>query len=155
MINSLWSYKLRTIRYHIRSLPPDLRCITISKPPKPLDPEQATPWVIFAMGRASKRSLAGRKNQKKAAEENIFDRVYSYGSAEGKCYLQALTREVSRVDEMMEEMREYNEKTKHNEKLANKSKQDTKKSCALFKVTVHPTRLHVVLWHCCPDCTQQ
>ena len=82
--------------------------------------------------------MAGRKNKKKAAEENLLDRadrIYSYGSAEGKCYLQALTREVSRVDEMMEEMREYNEKTKHNEKLANKSKQDTEKSCALFKVT--------------------
>jgi hypothetical protein len=102
--------------------------------------------------------LAGRKNKKKAAEENLLDRadrIYSYGSAEGKCYIQALTWEASRVDEMMEEMREYNEKTKHIEKLANKSKQDTETSCALFKVTVHPTRLHVVLWHCCPDCTQQ
>ena len=112
------------------SLPPDLRCI--SKPPTPLDPEQATPWIIFAMGRAPKRSLAGRKNQKKGRRRKIssyFVRscrsrlLLRHGSAEGKCYFQALTREVSRVDEMMQEMRDYNEKTKHIEKLANKSKQ--------------------------------
>ena len=81
--------------------------------------------------------MAGKTNQKKVSEENLFDRadrVYSYGGAEGKCYVQAFARELARVDEMMKERREHNKKTDRIEKLANKTttSQDTKKSCTLF-----------------------
>ena len=90
------------------------------------------------MGRTSKRSAAGKKNQKKATEspKGGGDRIFSYGSAEGKCHVQALAREINKIEEMREEMREHNKETDRIVKLANKTKRETEASCALFKGTV-------------------
>jgi hypothetical protein len=88
------------------------------------------------MGRKSRRSKAGTVNQKKAADDNVSDgahRVYSFGVAEGKCHVQALAREVEKIEKMREKMREHDKKTDLIEKLANKTK-----DAARFKVSVAP-----------------
>ena len=94
----------------------------------------ALPWVEPRSGPRQARRT--RRRRPRALSKGGGDRIFSFDSAEGKCHVQALAREINKIEEMREEMREHNKKTDRIVKLTNKTKQETEASCALFKGTV-------------------